>query len=49
MLPKVAASTYPEPAAVEDAGAPIYTLTFLLIATVFAQLSLDHDFSYFVE
>ena len=41
MLPRVAASTYPEPAAVEDAGAPINILTSLLGDVVLAQLSLQ--------
>lgn len=41
--PSVAASTYPDPAAVEEAGAPMYILTLGLMDTVFAQLSLTRQ------
>lgn len=40
MLPRVLASTYPLPAALDDAGAPMYTFTFLFGDVFLAQLSL---------
>ena len=39
MFASVPESTYPEPEAVGEAGAPMYTFTFLLGETVLAQLS----------
>lgn len=40
MVASVEALTYPDPAALEDAGAPMNTFTFGLGDTVLAQLSL---------
>jgi len=44
MFPKVAASTYPEVAAEEDAGPPIKILTFLFGEVFLAQLSQSPKF-----
>lgn len=43
MLASVAGSWYPDPAAVVDAGAPMYTFTFGFGLMVRAQISLNRE------